>query len=195
MKITDAVFLKSVFIDDTKVLFENKKEIIFVGRSNVGKSSLMNTLMWKKDLVKTSSKPGKTKTANLFLVNNKYYFTDLPWYGFAKLWKEVKEKLDALISWYVEERTQYIKRVYMLIDTKIWPQQTDIDMYKYLLELWAPVSIVLSKVDRLSKNEIAKSVAHANNEFFWQNVFPVSSMKNTWIKELFADIRDALGIK
>ncbi|MDD3646522.1 MAG: ribosome biogenesis GTP-binding protein YihA/YsxC [Candidatus Gracilibacteria bacterium] len=195
MKIIDAVFVKSVFIDDSKVLFDNKKEIIFVGRSNVGKSSLMNTLMGKKDLVKTSSKPGKTKTANLFLVNNKYYFTDLPGYGFAKLGKEVKEKLDALISWYVEERGQYIKRVYMLIDSKIGPQQTDIDMYKYLLELGAPVSIVLSKVDRLSKNEITKSLNHSESEFFGQKIFPVSSAKNIGIKELFADIREALGVK
>jgi len=99
MKIKDSKFLKSVFIDDNDVVFDNRWEIVFVWRSNVGKSSIMNALMHKKDLVKTSSKPGKTKTANIFMVNNKYYFTDLPGYGFAKLGKEVLEKLDALISY------------------------------------------------------------------------------------------------
>lgn len=195
MKIIQAEFLKSVFIDDNSVLFDDKKEVIFVGRSNVWKSSIMNALMEKKDLVKTSSKPGKTKTANIFVVNNKYYFTDLPGYGFAKLGKEVKEKLDALISWYLEDRWQYIKRVYMLIDSKIWPQQTDIDMYQFILNLWLPVSIVLSKIDRLSKSEVSKSLAHAKQEFFWQNIFPVSSMKKLWLRELMKDIDNSFELK
>ncbi len=184
MKIKDAKYLKSVFIDDNNVFFDDRKEVVFVGRSNVGKSSLMNALMHKKDLVKTSSKPGKTKTANIFMVNNKYYFTDLPGYGFAKLWKEVLEKLDALISWYLDARKHNIKRVVMLIDTKIWPQQADIDTYKYILELGIPIVVVLSKVDRLSKNEIAKSKALASEVFYWQDIFPVSSTKNIWIREL-----------
>ena len=192
MKIKDAVFVKSVFIDDNKIVFEDKNEIVFVGRSNVWKSSIMNALMNKKDLVKTSSRPGKTRTANIFMVNKKYYFTDLPGYGFAKLWKEFKEKLDALISWYVEERGEHIKRVYMLIDSKIWPQQTDIDMYKYILELGMPVSIILSKIDKLSKNDVPKSKVLAAQVFFWQNIYPISSLRKIGIKELFADIREAL---
>ncbi|USN58330.1 MAG: 50S ribosome-binding GTPase [Candidatus Peribacteria bacterium] len=119
MKIQEVRFDKSVSIQDTELFFDARKEIIFVGRSNVGKSSLMNAIFHKKDLVKTSSRPGKTKTANLFLVNNKFYYTDLPGYGFAKLGKELKEHLDALISWYVEERKPYIKQVVILIDSKI----------------------------------------------------------------------------
>jgi len=192
MKIKDAKFLKSVFIDDNDVVFDNRWEIVFVWRSNVGKSSIMNALMHKKDLVKTSSKPGKTKTANIFMVNNKYYFTDLPGYGFAKLGKEVLEKLDALISWYLEVRLENIKKVVMLIDTKIWPQQADIDMYKFILDLGIPVAIVLSKVDRLSKNEIHKSKTLASEVFFWQDIFPISSTKNIWIRELEKYLWDAL---
>ncbi len=195
MKIKDSKFLKSVFIDDSEVLFDNRNEIVFVWRSNVGKSSIMNALMHKKDLVKTSSKPGKTKTANIFIINNKYYFTDLPWYWFAKLWKNVLEKLDALISWYLEARWEHIKKIVMLIDTKIWPQQTDIDMYKYILELWIPITIVLSKIDRLSKNEIHKSKILASEIFFWQDIFPISSMKNIWIRELEKYLGDALEWK
>ena len=192
MKIKDAKFLKSVFIDDNDVVFDNRWEIVFVWRSNVGKSSIMNALMHKKDLVKTSSKPGKTKTANIFMVNNKYYFTDLPGYGFAKLGKEVLEKLDALISWYLEVRIENIKKVVMLIDTKIWPQQADIDMYKFILDLGIPVAIVLSKVDRLSKNEIHKSKTLASEVFFWQDIFPISSTKNIWIRELEKYLWNAL---
>jgi len=195
MKIKDAKFLKSVFIDDNDVVFDNRWEIVFVWRSNVGKSSIMNALMHKKDLVKTSSKPGKTKTANIFMVNNKYYFTDLPGYGFAKLGKEVLEKLDALISWYLEARIENIKKVVMLIDTKIWPQQADIDMYKFILDLGIPVAIVLSKVDRLSKNEIHKSKMLASETFFWQDIFPISSTKNIWIRELEKYLGDALEEK
>lgn len=85
MKITAAVFLKSISIHDEKMFLEIRNEVVFIGRSNVGKSSLMNALLHKKDLVKTSSKPGKTRNANMFLVNEKYHFTDLPGYGFAKM--------------------------------------------------------------------------------------------------------------
>jgi GTP-binding protein len=109
----------------------------------------MNALFEKKDLVKTSSRPGKTKLANIFTVANKYYMTDLPGYGFAKLGKNLKEQLDGLISWYLEERTTHLKKVVILIDSKLGAQQTDIDMYKYLLELELPLTIVLSKIDKI----------------------------------------------
>lgn len=119
MKINSAEFVKSVTINDDKVYFDNRNEVVFIGRSNVGKSSLMNALMQKKDLVKTSSKPGKTRNANIFFVNKKYFFTDLPGYGFAKMGQIMKADLDALISWYIIERKAHIKRVVILIDTKI----------------------------------------------------------------------------
>lgn len=184
MKITDARFIKSVSINDAKVFFEERKEIVFVGRSNVGKSSLMNALMHKKDLVKTSSKPGKTRTANLFLVNEKFHFTDLPGYGFAKLGQELREDLDALISWYLEEKRHTIKQVILICDAKIGPQQTDIDMYNYISELELPVTVLLSKIDRLWKNDVNKSKAHTEKTFFWARVVPISSTKLQWIDEL-----------
>jgi len=170
MKITSAEFIKSVSINDKKVFFEARNEVVFVGRSNVGKSSLMNTLMHKKDLVKTSSKPGKTRTANIFFVNEKYHFTDLPGYGFAKLWQEFREDLDALISWYLEEKSHTIKQV---------------DMYKFITEeLSLPLTVILSKIDRLSKNDINKSKFHTEKIFFGSRVIPVSSTKLDGIDEL-----------
>lgn len=195
MKIKDIKFVKSVFIDDNNVIFDKEKEIIFIWRSNVGKSSIMNSLFNKKDLVKTSSRPGKTKTANLFLMNNKYYFTDLPGYGFAKLWKEFLEKLDALNSWYISERSRAIKNVVLLIDAKIWLQQKDIEMFNYVQWLDLPVIIVLSKIDRLSKSEIIKSKLYIEKELFGQKIIPVSSHKRIWISELFKELSVSLEEK
>ncbi len=192
MRIKDVRFYKSVFIDDDKIFLDDKKEIVFIWRSNVGKSSLMNALFQKKDLVKTSSRPGKTKTANLFLLNNKYFFTDLPGYWFAKLGKEFLEKLDALNSWYLEARAPYIKKVCLLIDTKIGLQEKDIDMFNYVQSLELPVNIILSKIDRLWKNEVQKAKKHIEKELFWQKIFAVSATKKEWIKELFNDLAIAL---
>jgi len=149
--------------------------------------------MHKKDLVKTSSKPWKTRTANLFLVNEKYHFTDLPGYWFAKLGQEFREDLDALISWYLEEKTHTIKQVILICDAKIWPQQTDIDMYKFINEeLSLPITVVLSKIDRLSKNDINKSKFHTEQTFFGARVIPVSSTKLDGIDDLRKVIGESL---
>lgn len=193
MKFSDVKFYKSVWLWTKEVYFDLKSEVIFVGRSNMWKSSLMNAIFEKKDLVKTSSTPGKTRLANLFIVANKYYLTDLPGYGFAKLWKNFKEELDWLISWYLDERKSSIKNVIMLIDSKLWAQESDIDMYKYILSLELPITIVLSKVDKLSNNEISKSITHAKESFFWQDVIAVSSSKKIGITELCKVIKKSLS--
>lgn len=192
MKLTEVKFYKSVWLNSQEVYFDNKKEVVFVWRSNMWKSSIMNALFNKKDLVKTSSKPWKTRLANLFVVSNKYYLTDLPGYGFAKLWKNFKEELDGLISWYIEERRESIKNVIMLIDSKLWAQETDIDMYKFLLDLELPVTIVLSKSDKLSNSELSKSINHAREMFFWQEIIATSANKKTWLKQLESIIKKSL---
>ncbi len=184
MKLTDVKFYKSIWLNSEEVYFDDKKEVVFVGRSNMWKSSLMNTIFQKKDLVKTSSKPGKTRLANLFLVENKYYFTDLPGYGFAKLGKDLREELDWLISWYLEERRNSIKKVVILVDSKLWAQESDLEMYRYILDLELPVLIVLSKSDKLSKTELFKSLTHAKEQFFGQEIIPVSSKSKLGIFEL-----------
>ncbi len=193
MKLIDIKFVKSVALKSEEVYFDEKQEIVFVGRSNVGKSSLMNSIFWKKDLVKTSSMPWKTRTANLFLLNNKYYLTDLPGYGFARLGQELRQDLDNLISWYLEERKSHLKMVVMLIDSKIWPQWSDFDMYEYILKLELPVCIVITKVDRLWNSWTKQSLIHSEKEFFWQKVFAVSASKMEWIKELTKFLFDKFG--
>ena len=194
MKIQDARFIKSISIHNNQIFLEERNEIVFVGRSNVGKSSLMNTLMQKKDLVKTSSKPGKTRTANLFLVNEKYHFTDLPGYGFAKLGQDLREDLDALISWYLEEKRYTIKQVVLLCDAKIGPQQSDIDMHQFITELGLAITVVMSKVDRLSKSEVSKSLSHAEKIFFWARILPISSTKRQWTDELRKILWESLRV-
>ena len=192
MKLSDVKFHKSVSLWSSELYIDEINEVVFVGRSNVGKSSIMNALFEKKDLVKTSSKPGKTLLANQFKVENKYYMTDLPGYWFAKLGKNLKEKLDGLISWYLEEKATDIKKVVILIDSKLWAQEVDVDMYKYILDLELPVTIVLSKIDKLSKSETNKSIMHAKNIFFWQEIIAVSSTKKIWLDELSRSIKTAL---
>lgn len=184
MKLKEVKFVKSVDINSEKVFFDEKHEIIFLGRSNVGKSSLMNAIFEKKDLVKTSSMPGKTRTANLFLLNNKYYFTDLPWYGFAKMWKAKKQDLDNLINWYIEERKEYIKSAVILIDSKLGPQESDIEMYRHLLDLDMDVTIVVTKIDKLNNNDIKKVNFLSQEAFFWQPVNLLSAKSMIWIKEI-----------
>ena len=138
----------------------------------------MNSIFEKKDLVKTSSSPWKTKTANIFLVNNKLYFTDLPGYWYAKMSKEQRAKLDALISWYIEEQKENIVRAILLIDSKIWPTSDDLDMFKYLMELAIPMIIVLNKVDKVKAWELKKIKQKVKELFFWQKIITYSS--KTW---------------
>lgn len=192
MHFKEVKFYTSIWLWNENFYFEEKKEIVFVWRSNVWKSSLMNSLFEKKDLVKTSSRPWKTQLANIFLVWNKYYFTDLPWYWFAKLGKSKKEELDWLISWYLEEKVEYIKNVIILIDAKLWPQEIDIYMYKYILDLWLNVTIVLSKIDKLWKLEIWKSKELTKKIFFGQNIISISSSKKIWIQDLSKIIKKSL---
>ncbi len=192
MKNLEVVFDKSISIESNKVSFDNKKQIVFVGRSNVGKSSLMNAIFQKKDLVKTSSLPWKTKTANIFKVNNKYEFVDLPGYWFAKLGQIQKDKLDALISWYLEEFRFDIKKIVVVLDSKLGPTDTDIDMFKFIGEFQVPLIFVLNKIDKLSNNDIFKSIKHTEWIFFWQRVVAASAKSNTWIDALRKELMESL---
>lgn len=192
MKNLEVSFDKSISIDSSKVFLDNKKQIVFIWRSNVWKSSLMNAIFKSKSLVKTSSLPWKTKLANLFKVNNKYYFVDLPGYWFAKLWQIQRDKLDALISWYLEEFSYEIKKIVIVLDSKLGPTETDIDMFKFLQGFQIPLIFVLNKIDRLSNSEILKSISYTESIFFGQKVVCVSAKNNIWIDELRKELMESL---
>ena len=132
-------------------------EYAFIGRSNVGKSSLINMLTERKGLAKTSSTPGKTLLVNHFLINNQWYLVDLPGYGYAQRGKREMDKLWNLISHYVLDRQQ-LTCLFVLIDIRHEPQQKDLDFLAFCGENGVPIALVFTKADKLSRWKIAASV-------------------------------------
>lgn len=131
---------------------EKKPEFLLVGRSNVGKSSFINTILNQKNLAKTSSRPGKTQTLNFYLVNDNFYLIDVPGYGYASVNHEQKKKMGLMIEEYLEKREE-MKRVFMLVDFRIKPTENDLIMYQFLKYYNIPVTLVLTKVDKVSTSK------------------------------------------
>lgn len=157
MKINSAVF-KISNSEVEKCPKEPRHEYAFIGRSNVGKSTLINMLTGKKGLAMTSSTPGKTMLINHFLVNNEWYIVDLPGYGYANRDKASREKLKRIIDSYILQRRQ-LTNLFVLIDSRHEPQKIDVEFMAWLGENEVPFSIVFTKVDKLSKTAAAKNVA------------------------------------
>ena len=135
----------------------NRPEYAFIGRSNVGKSSLINMLTGNKKLAKTSATPGKTLLINHFVINNDWYLVDLPGYGFAKRSKTERAKLEQMISSYILQR-ECLTNLFLLIDCRHEPQQIDLDFMQWLGESGIPFSIVFTKADKLSKQALTSNV-------------------------------------
>ena len=132
-------------------------EIAFAGKSNVGKSSLINTLVCRKSLARTSSQPGKTQTINFYNVNEKLYFVDLPGYGYANAPEQVKAQWGKMIEKYLHSSKQ-LKAVFLLIDIRHEPKANDRDMYRWITQNgFAPI-IIATKADKISKNVIPKNI-------------------------------------
>ncbi len=130
-------------------------EIAFAGRSNVGKSSLINTLLGRKNLVKTSSTPGRTQTINFFLINNGFYFVDLPGYGYAKVSMEVRKKWGPMVVKYLKTQ-ESLRAVVVILDIRRTPNQADHDLLDWLGHYDIPEIVVLTKADKLKKNKQAQ---------------------------------------
>ena len=143
--------------DPAKCPTDRKHEYAFIGRSNVGKSSLINMLTARKDLAKTSSTPGKTMLINHFLVNDSWYIVDLPGYGFARRSKSDREKLERMIKSYIATREE-MTNLFVLIDSRLKPQKIDIDFMAWLGENGVPFSIVFTKLDKLSPTAGKKQI-------------------------------------
>ncbi|WP_040212238.1 ribosome biogenesis GTP-binding protein YihA/YsxC [Clostridium polynesiense] len=135
---------------------DEKYEIAFVGRSNVGKSSIINAITNRRHLAKVSSTPGKTRLINFFLINGEFYLVDLPGYGYAKVSKKEKASWGNIIESYLNSRSQ-LKRVVLLVDCRHKPTADDILMYQWIKHYGYEVIIVATKSDKLSKNDIKKS--------------------------------------
>ena len=136
---------------------DNKPEYAFIGRSNVGKSSLVNMLTNNKKLAKTSATPGKTLLINHFIINNEWYLVDLPGYGYAKRSKKEIEKLDQMIRGYILQREQLVN-VFVLVDIRLEAQKIDLEFIEWLGLSSVPFAIVFTKADKLSAAKVSASV-------------------------------------
>ncbi|NDP22441.1 MAG: YihA family ribosome biogenesis GTP-binding protein [Paludibacter sp.] len=169
-------------------------EYAFIGRSNVGKSSLINMLCNRKDLAMTSSKPGKTLLINHFLINNNWHLVDLPGYGFAITGKKMREQLQEIIENYILNREQ-LTCLFLLIDSRHEPQKIDLEFMEWLGENGVPFSIVFTKIDKMSAVRAKESLKSYQEKLKenWEElppVFATSAEKQIGRKELLGYIQE-----
>jgi GTP-binding protein len=153
---------------------DNKPEYAFIGRSNVGKSSLINMLTNNKKLAKTSATPGKTLLINHFIINNEWYLVDLPGYGYAKRSKKEVGKLEQMISGYILQREQLVN-VFLLVDVRLEPQKIDLEFIQWLGDSSIPFAIVFTKADKLSAMKVSQQVETYKKVLLetWEELPPV----------------------
>ena len=147
---------------------DNKPEFLLVGRSNVGKSSFINTLINRKNFAHTSSKPGKTQTVNFYNVNENFYLVDVPGYGYASVDKQTQAKFGLMIEEYLMNR-EALKRVFLIIDYRNKPMEDDLLMYNFLKYYHKEVTIVATKYDKVSQSKRAKVEKVLNSSFDLQD--------------------------
>lgn len=161
MNINKASFVISA-VSNSQYPNDNLPEIALAGRSNVGKSSFINTLINRKNLVRTSSKPGKTRTLNFYHINDAFYFVDVPGYGYAKVSRTERNKWGKMIEEYIETR-ESLKVVVLILDIRHEPSKEDLQMINYLQYYEIPILIIATKMDKISKTKQAQYVSKMNN--------------------------------
>ncbi len=169
-------------------------ELAVVGRSNVGKSSLINSIFNQKKLAKISSTPGKTRLINYFLVNNKFYFVDLPGYGFARVSKQDTEKWKKMIENYLKDNTD-LRLVLLLVDSRRGIMQIDITTMDWLSYYQINYKIVLTKVDKISNNELSKTKSKVIEQIEDENVMVFSSKNGKGRNELINLLNYEMNLK
>ena len=195
MEINKSEFVKSAVVEKDYPEFNNTVEFSFIGRSNVGKSSLINSLTKRKNLARTSKTPGRTQLINYFLINDKIYFVDLPGYGFAKVPEAVRRNWGKTIESYLVSNREKI--VFLLLDLRRIPSNEDMEMLKWLEHFEIEYYIIFTKADKLSNNEKFKQLKEIRKKLVFKNedVFFYSSLKNTGRKELLDFIRERINQK
>lgn len=153
---------------------DGKPEYAFIGRSNVGKSSLINMITGHKKLAKTSGKPGKTQLINHFVINDEWYLVDLPGYGFAKASKTSRYQWEKFIAEYLTNR-KTLTNVFVLLDSRLEPQKIDLEFMNWCGEKEIPFAMVFTKVDKLSSSALQKNLARYKKEMlkYWDEIPPV----------------------
>lgn len=171
------------------------KEFAFVGRSNVGKSSLLNTLLNRKSLARTSAQPGKTQTINFYLINEEFYFVDLPGYGYAKVSLKEKEKWGQFIDNYLRQ-SPGLSIVFLLLDIRHEPSKDDQMMYQYLVETGQPMAIIVTKEDKIKRSQIQKQMALIRRSLgikSTQPMFSFSAKTKSGKEEILAFVEETLN--
>ena len=173
---------------------DSLKEIAFAGRSNVGKSSLLNLLTNRKNLARVSGSPGKTRTINFYRINDSFRIVDLPGYGYAKVSKSVTESWGSMMETYFQSRQGLVK-VIQLVDIRHAPSRQDVEMYQYLRHYGLDGIVVATKADKVSRNEMQKCIRQIRgtlNLSQEDRVIPVSSLKRTGQEELLSEMEALL---
>ena len=190
MKITSAEFLKSA-LKEVDWPRDSIPEIAFLGRSNVGKSSLINSLLGVRGLARTSSTPGRTQLLNFFLINSKFRVVDLPGYGYAKAPREVRAEWSSAAEEYLAKREQLVLSIH-IVDSRHEPSKQDLQLNEWLVHHHKPHLIVATKSDKLSKNELSRNVKRAAHAFKSDNLLIYSSTKREGRDRLWSAIEKSL---
>ena len=187
--------IEAVAVKPSQYPPDNLKEIAFAGRSNVGKSSLLNLITGRKKLAKVSGSPGKTRTINFYLINDAFRIVDLPGYGYAKVSKSISQDWGAMTEKYLQGRENLIK-VVQLVDIRHQPSKQDVEMYDYLRYYGLDGIVVATKADKVSRNQIPKQIKQIRQTLGLGKediVIPVSALKRTGYEELLDVIEELLG--
>jgi GTP-binding protein len=190
MKITKAEFVKSAFREDDWPK-DSQPEVAFLGRSNVGKSSLINSLLSVRGLARTSSTPGRTQSLNFFSVNDKFKFVDLPGFGYARVPKNIKSSWGEMATAYLAKRRQLVLSIH-IVDSRHEPTKQDLQLHEWLEQSSKPRLIVATKSDKLSHNELRRNLQHIARVLDDDSVMAYSAKSGRGRDELWRAIRTAI---
>lgn len=169
---------------------ERIPEIALVGRSNVGKSSTINTLLNRRNFARTSQTPGKTRTINFFLINNEFYFVDLPGYGYAKIAKSEKEKWGTIMERYLQDREE-LCAIFLLVDIRHEPTNDDVMMYEWIKHFGYNCVVIATKADKISRGQYQKHMSIIRKKLQLdkdEKIIPISSLKKTGVEDVWNEI-------
>jgi GTP-binding protein len=191
MKVTSTQFIKSAFKEDDWPI-DARPEIAFLGRSNVGKSSLINSLLATRGLARTSSTPGRTQSLNFFLISERFWFVDLPGFGYAKVPKNIKSTWGEMATSYLAKRSQLVLSI-QIVDSRHEPTKLDLQLHEWLEHSSKPRLIVATKSDKLSNNELKESLGRVNRVFSKDRVVAFSASTGRGRDEVWRAIESALA--
>jgi len=191
MKITSAEFVKSAF-ERSHWVVDGRPEIAFLGRSNVGKSSLINSLLLRKGLARTSNTPGRTQSINFFLINDSFLFSDLPGYGYAEVSKSMRSDWGKMAEEYLSDREELALCI-QLIDSRHPPTPLDIQLNDWLKHHEKPFIVVATKADKSSKTELSKSLKMAKSTLAGSRILTYSATKAHGRDEVWIEIMQAIN--